>query len=473
MEPFPTPFGEKDPQNGDAPYTLVELQMMKALGTIKNKVRWYEKINDATIAKKWKDELIAKGLHPSQVEAIMEELKYFAKFSSKEMAPSPVDGVWQSDAIIDEELRQELIECVQPLEETAFWHPGSNEQMRDLLHPSVNPLVFGVSKNHDGKVIQPPIVKKANWSYFYPYKIFEEVDKDMSTKYQWLPSQVIVQENGECKITSYINNLPQGKLCSVLEKILGQFIPLFEKVLTELVHPRERRQTVDMSSDSIYGPSPSVEYDEAYEEWFENRTPKVPQEVPAFKEPVHEKIIQLKGRELQVIFKLADIVLTPGERGTYMGGSWHVEGMKNEAIVASGIYYYETENITKSKLSFRTAVREPDYEQNDNNGVKAVYGLVDDGPLVQEIGRISCIQGRSVVWPNTLQHKVQDFELENEDEPGVRKILVFFLVDPSIRILSTADLPQQHFSQKNVKKYMEELIKGTKILYRSEYKGAF
>jgi hypothetical protein len=51
--------------------------------------------------------------------------------------------------------------------------------------------------------------------------------------------------------------------------------------------------------------------------------------------------VVLRGRKLQVIVKLANIVLTP-EKPTYPGGSWHVEGMKNEHIVASGIYYYHS-----------------------------------------------------------------------------------------------------------------------------------
>ncbi len=41
-----------------------------------------------------------------------------------------------------------------------------------------------------------------------------------------------------------------------------------------------------------------------------------------------------------VIVKLANIVLTP-EKPRYEGGSWHVEGMMNERIVSSGIYYYQ------------------------------------------------------------------------------------------------------------------------------------
>ena len=84
-----------------------------------------------------------------------------------------------------------------------------------------------------------------------------------------------------------------------------------------------------------------------------------------------------------MIVKLANIVLTPSDP-KYDGGVWHVrafflflflrmfcvprnfpraalqvEGMNNEAIVASGIYYYHSENISKSVLAFRMAVGEP------------------------------------------------------------------------------------------------------------------
>lgn len=53
-----------------------------------------------------------------------------------------------------------------------------------------------------------------------------------------------------------------------------------------------------------------------------------------------------------------------------------MEGMWNERIVASGIYYYSSENITDSHLGFRTAVTfdEP-YEQSDDFGVKKIWGL--------------------------------------------------------------------------------------------------
>lgn len=52
--------------------------------------------------------------------------------------------------------------------------------------------------------------------------------------------------------------------------------------------------------------------------------------------------------------------------------------MANERIVASGIYYYDCENITESQLAFRQAVSfgpDVDYEQSDDLGIKLTWGL--------------------------------------------------------------------------------------------------
>ncbi|RHY12986.1 hypothetical protein DYB25_008869 [Aphanomyces astaci] len=70
--------------------------------------------------------------------------------------------------------------------------------------------------------------------------------------------------------------------------------------------------------------------------------------------------VKLNNNTLQVIVKIAFIELTP-HKSTYPGGSWHVEGMIHESIAASGILYYDYDNVTPSKLWFRHAF-EPDYE---------------------------------------------------------------------------------------------------------------
>ena len=83
------------------------------------------------------------------------------------------------------------------------------------------------------------------------------------------------------------------------------------------------------------------------------------------------------------------------------------------------------------------------HEQNDSEGISSIYDLESDGPLNQLRGTASTPQGRCLAWPNTLQHQVQPFRLQDETKPGQRKILCFFLVDPNYQIKSTLNCPPQ------------------------------
>jgi hypothetical protein len=47
------------------------------------------------------------------------------------------------------------------------------------------------------------------------------------------------------------------------------------------------------------------------------------------------------GQKLKVVVKAANYILEPGENYT---GTWHIEGMPHERIVASAIYYYERDD---------------------------------------------------------------------------------------------------------------------------------
>ena len=67
-----------------------------------------------------------------------------------------------------------------------------------------------------------------------------------------------------------------------------------------------------------------------------------------------------------------------------------------------------------------------------------------DSPCVQVIGDVITKTHRSVAFPNLYQHQVQPFRLEDPTKPGHRKILVFFLVDPTQWVVSTTNVaPQQ------------------------------
>jgi len=65
---------------------------------------------------------------------------------------------------------------------------------------------------------------------------------------------------------------------------------------------------------------------------------------------------------------------------------------------------------------------------------------------IENLGSVACTEGRLLTFPNLLQHRVEPFSLADPTKPGHRKILALFLVDPNIRIISTANVPPQQKS---------------------------
>lgn len=63
-------------------------------------------------------------------------------------------GIYESDTLVPTELRDALLSGVTELETNppygeADWHPGSNEQVLDLVHPSLFPLRYGKTRIYD------------------------------------------------------------------------------------------------------------------------------------------------------------------------------------------------------------------------------------------------------------------------------------------------------------------------------------
>ena len=62
---------------------------------------------------------------------------------------------------------------------------------------------------------------------------------------------------------------------------------------------------------------------------------------------------------------------------------------------------------------------------------------------IQELGSVTTPLGRLLAFPNTLQHKVEPFELVDKARSGHRRFLAIWLVDPHYRICSTRNVPPQ------------------------------
>ncbi|KAK5655115.1 hypothetical protein OQA88_6014 [Cercophora sp. LCS_1] len=518
--------------------TLREKRMLDFINQITDKPDWETKVFNEDIVAKWKDEGVRGWqerldsapedpvfLSDQMFEFCIKELRDKAESFKQTGRVKILDAelaVVKSDKAISEDLQKELKEAVKTLEDIPDrlkdWHPGSDETVLDLVHPSLFPVVWGVTRalpdgtvplddciRHTGK--GTPVAKyeaqktpeHRGWGG-HPIPI-------LLGSFQWLPSQVEVKD-GVARITSYINNLHPGKhkpLYNILERVLTASLPLFEDSASSFqenfrfniegtgeedytfpagvyydIPDREGhksrwdpknecyvdengKKTADGEEDEDMGDDEDDEDDEENEDWkweYEYREWKEEHRILEWREP-REYISQAElaarsdkpavrlgdfPKGLQVIFKLANIVLTP-DKPKYPGGTWHVEGTLNERICASALYYFDQENIQNSFLAFRQAMDTEDIimkpEQNEYHSLESFLGIEQEGPAIQDLGRVLTREGRLLVFPNCLQHQVQPFELIDKSRPGHRKILAMFLIDPNRPILSSAVVPPQ------------------------------
>ncbi|KAJ0400070.1 hypothetical protein ATCC90586_000542 [Pythium insidiosum] len=352
------------------------------------------------------------------------------------ISPGPANETWIADGLIPATLKRSFVEQVAVLaavpEAEKDWHPGSNQQVLDLVHPSLYCCVFGETLRVRGALASTgssTIVDRMTTTLFDATEIIAKPDSGVD-RYQWIPSEFHVDDDGAVEIRSYINNLhpeTHSALYTSIAAVFQELVPMFDRVLTSLANPPPRPV---LSTHNIR----RQELDKV--PWL----PEIPEELDL--EPELPTTYTIKGRTVQVITKIAEIHLTPANP-KYPGGAWHIEGTETEGIVATGIYYFGCENISESLLSFQVLAAHPHVGDEDHLGVAAVYGFEEEQSISQFRGSASVLEDRCIVFPNTLQHKVEPFELADPTRPGVRKILAFFLVDPGRPIPSTAVIPPQ------------------------------
>jgi len=231
------------------------------------------------------------------------------------------------------------------------WHPGSDGFVFNLAHPSLYPIVFGRTMakapgSDTAMILKPPVIGPVDPKY-------------VSRRFQWIPSDFSVGGDGKVALSSpYINNIHPARhkeLYLVISEILQRALPMFERVLSDLLRPLLPTRcwittgcrgvggvvtTECIWENGIPSPIPSSEamYYEYKYTWYEGyklRTPDVGRMYDGDL-LVMKNRISLKGRTLQVFVKLANIVLTP-ERPEYPGGRWHVEGSQS-SFVRKGWY---------------------------------------------------------------------------------------------------------------------------------------
>lgn len=393
---------------------------------ITSKRDWYEKVFDEAIVNKWREEVAnaddfrlainiaqstAKGSkrsHGKGYYGCQWENHYTGcpdcreAFNCLMAEEEQDDGSFDSDDIesnwdafveyVDDNCEHDLCNCV----------PPDSDLHNYIEQPTIDPSLFKECLGQVDVMIQQEspdwhpgsngtvldIVHPSMYCYVRPNKPEPE-------SYQWLPSEFEVDTEGKTTITSYVNNLDTNKyhfFQSALESMFSAYLPSLEKVVGK----------------------------------------------------------PLRNRTLQVIVKVASTMLT-SSNPSFSGGSWHIEGMPYENIVGTALAYLDIDGITDSFLEFRKPVvineEASEYPQNDNRFTSHHYGIEKgshwNGTMNRYLGLIKCETGNSVVFPNSLQHRVKEFRLQDGRSESRRTILCFFLVDPDTKIVSTKDVPPQ------------------------------
>ena len=322
-----------------------------------------------------------------------------------------------------------------------FYHPGSNKQVLDIVHPSFYPLVEKITKIETNQ--SKLLLNSSKPTIDYWNRPYEH------STYQMLPSEFYINPDGKCQIRSYINNLPESetKLYELIRKLFELVLPKFEKIWSYI------------NSIKLYDEEIGPEFDNIDESFCHSKL----------------KLISLKNKHLQVITKITTTNLNNGS----IEGAWHVEGMSHENIVASCVCVLNQDEHFKADLQFRrrfticegqtieqgaAQVREEfmyDYF-TEPNYVKSAPKK-GDSPFkdIIPIGKVSTQTGSLTLFPNSHIHKLDLISTSTNQE---RTVIVFWLVNPEVRIISTQDIkPQQdnsrwsrEFAEKHQIKFMKE-----------------
>ena len=340
------------------------------------------------------------------------------------------EGVFIVDGIISNEFRNRMIQTIDHFKEQSVvdYHPNSRDIVRDLVHPALYSYVEDVS-NIVGKPSDVP-------PYFVPDNDMGNRQVDQSrvegkdfwgrdyetSKYQWLPTYFDISNDGSCHICDYINNIVPAsshrQLYEILEGLFERILPCIESVFS---YVQEVSSQIRKEGDG------HVEYD------------------ASDIEAIDEKYCSLRGQRLQVITKIVDYELKAGES---YEGVWHVEGMSHEEIVCTAVYILEKDSTLQGgDIEYKRAFHEQEASYIFSNVTQTRHDEVEDiiANGLLPLGKVEGFNGRLIVFPNSHVHRVTNLRniATESDSYSKRRIIVFFLVNPMKRILSTREIPPQ------------------------------
>ena len=228
----------------------------------------------------------------------LKDSDFYKNFWNKHMDNIVKEGVCYSKGKVPDDLKKKLKANIEELgkKTPVDFHPKSNDSVRDLVHPALYPYIKGVSKLKNKSNIPEDSTNDEPMDFWG--RKYED------SKFQWLPTPFEITEDKKVKINEYINNLDREvfpELYENLESLFEISLPFFEEVWSY-------SKAVKFFTEDDGG------------EFDENAT-------------LQKEKVCFAGRELQVIVKIVDYILQPGQE---YEGVWHAEGMSHENIVMTG-----------------------------------------------------------------------------------------------------------------------------------------
>lgn len=213
--------------------------------------------------------------------------------------------MWESDDLLTPEQRIQLDKAI-------VWFRSQQDVQTShlLVDPCRHSVLFSRTLDKSGTKINPP----------------QAIDYATSTSFAFLPSNIDVSSDGSSvRFLSYINGVNPRSTCiySGLQQLALESIPLFEKTLTDLHRNNTLRQRIPGTYRYAEWDEPDPpehsddedgwqQYEKTMVQWAATR-PIVLPDVP--NEGFHDDLtkrkynVSLKGRTIQAIFKIADLVL--------------------------------------------------------------------------------------------------------------------------------------------------------------------
>lgn len=458
ITPFTFPFIEAFEASRAIAHTyrcLDEQEIEELSAAVREKPKWWINYTNPAITDYWRAQL-SRAIRPQIWNYVIQELEYYdylRKETGETFSVGPNDYVYVADAIVPPALKNEFISGVARLENVPNhlkdWQPYTSSKVQNLVDPSLYPFQYKVTP-----LIPAGESVGLNLEYKGPENLiksgpFDYVDNTIkpgavedlgySKRFQWLPSLFDVSEDGtSVAIKSYINNLNPVKhqdLYQPIADIFAKALPGINACFSTCVsvervrlNPSVRIPAEDDKGEFLDHSRPDPSIDPPIKiRWEGNSTPRFEYKVD--------------GRKLRVITKLSNIVLTPSSP-TYDCDYWQVQGLMNEDIVATVIYYYDSNNIKNPELAFRLGYRAP--ENCKDSDVRALFGLQERDYLRREAGSVKIKQDKMVIFANYMQHSLRPFSLADRSRKGHLKMLYFYIVDPHNKVMySTDQVPPQ------------------------------